>query len=289
MTAYLQRMAASAIKPGGSVRPVAGTVFSPSRYRASREPAVVDEDILSARPGEMDARPGSAPRPEARRAAPLPGALRSPPEAGPGSRPAPAAPLEADARGPAALRTQGRAPSGAHREADRGPAAGPGSGHAPGPGLAAGRAGEAAGRAGEAGGHGPGERPAALARDGARGREPDAVAGKEGGAARIPRSGSGPGERPFAPVVAVDFRTQAASGRSPAGPAVSPGPGAGRGPGRDGGAPAAPRDPGEINIHIGRIEVTASAPPALRPAAPKAHRKAPSLEEYLRRRGGRTP
>ena len=44
----------------------------------------------------------------------------------------------------------------------------------------------------------------------------------------------------------------------------------------------------DIQIHIGRIEVTAIAQPAPRPAAPPAH-KAMSLDEYLgrRRRGAR--
>jgi hypothetical protein len=41
----------------------------------------------------------------------------------------------------------------------------------------------------------------------------------------------------------------------------------------------------EIEINIGRIEVTA-APPPLRAAAPKTQRKAPSLDDYLRRRNG---
>lgn len=46
------------------------------------------------------------------------------------------------------------------------------------------------------------------------------------------------------------------------------------------------REPDEIEIHIGRIEVTAIQPAA--PAAPaKPRRLAPSLDEYLKRRNGR--
>jgi hypothetical protein len=49
--------------------------------------------------------------------------------------------------------------------------------------------------------------------------------------------------------------------------------------------PAA-READEINIHIGRIEVTAAAPAAARaPAAPP--RKSPSLDDFLKRRPGR--
>ncbi|HEY7334960.1 MAG TPA: hypothetical protein VH639_08755 [Bryobacteraceae bacterium] len=43
---------------------------------------------------------------------------------------------------------------------------------------------------------------------------------------------------------------------------------------------------GEIQIHIGRIEVTAAPPPAARPQ-PKAAPKSPSLAEYLQRGRGR--
>ena len=47
------------------------------------------------------------------------------------------------------------------------------------------------------------------------------------------------------------------------------------------------REPDEIQIHIGRIEVSAAAPAALRPPAPKASPGAPSLAEYLRQRDGK--
>jgi hypothetical protein len=44
----------------------------------------------------------------------------------------------------------------------------------------------------------------------------------------------------------------------------------------------------DVEIHIGRIEVTAAAAPQARPAAAAARRPSPSLDEYLKRRGGRT-
>lgn len=51
-------------------------------------------------------------------------------------------------------------------------------------------------------------------------------------------------------------------------------------------APAAARDPDEIQIHIGRIEVTAVPPPAATPTQKRAA-KGPSLQEYLGRRNRR--
>jgi hypothetical protein len=47
------------------------------------------------------------------------------------------------------------------------------------------------------------------------------------------------------------------------------------------------REPDEIQIHIGRIEVVAVPPPVASPASPKPRPGAPSLDEYLRRRNGR--
>jgi hypothetical protein len=54
-------------------------------------------------------------------------------------------------------------------------------------------------------------------------------------------------------------------------------------PGR---SPQPMREPDEIEIHIGRIEVTAVPQPVARPLAPPA-RKSVNLEEYLKRRKGR--
>jgi hypothetical protein len=51
-------------------------------------------------------------------------------------------------------------------------------------------------------------------------------------------------------------------------------------------ASASEREPDEIQINIGRIEVVAVPPPAARPAAAPA-RKSLNLEEYLKRRRGR--
>jgi len=50
-------------------------------------------------------------------------------------------------------------------------------------------------------------------------------------------------------------------------------------------APAAKNGSDEIQIHIGRIEVTAVPPPAATPK-PKRGAKGPSLQEYLKRRDG---
>jgi len=46
--------------------------------------------------------------------------------------------------------------------------------------------------------------------------------------------------------------------------------------------------PDEIQIHIGRIEVIAVPPAQTPPAPPKPRRGSPSLDEYLRRRGGKS-
>jgi hypothetical protein len=51
-------------------------------------------------------------------------------------------------------------------------------------------------------------------------------------------------------------------------------------------AQSAAREADEVRIHIGRIEVTAVAPAPARPAAPMPRHKAPSLEDYLKRRNG---
>lgn len=47
-----------------------------------------------------------------------------------------------------------------------------------------------------------------------------------------------------------------------------------------------PREPDEIHVHIGRIEVTAMQPAPM-PAQPAPMRKTPSLDDYLRRGNGR--
>jgi hypothetical protein len=47
------------------------------------------------------------------------------------------------------------------------------------------------------------------------------------------------------------------------------------------------REPDEIQIHIGRIEVTAAPPAVVRPAPAKSASKSPDLGAYLNRRGGR--
>ncbi|HEX4004736.1 MAG TPA: hypothetical protein VHX60_01045 [Acidobacteriaceae bacterium] len=49
----------------------------------------------------------------------------------------------------------------------------------------------------------------------------------------------------------------------------------------------AQREPDEIQIHIGRIEVTAVPPPAAQRPTPRDQHKSVSLDDYLRRRNGR--
>jgi hypothetical protein len=53
------------------------------------------------------------------------------------------------------------------------------------------------------------------------------------------------------------------------------------------GRPSPAREPDEIHIHIGRIEVAAISQPAPRPAAPPA-RKSLDLSDYLKRGNGRS-
>ncbi len=272
MTGYLQRMASSAIRPGGSVRPVAGTVFSASRYRPGPDPSVMEREILAAKPDELDARRESAPRPPAREPTPLPQAARGPREAGPEPR---RAPLEVSAERPAAAEGNGRPPVPARPRPDtESTAPAPGLPRAPEPRPDVRRA--VARREAV-----PPERVPARFQEGAESPR------SEAGEARTSRVEPGSRARPFAPVVAGDFR--------PAAPAKAIFPGTSD-PARLAGnrerngagkVPAAPSEPDEINIHIGRIEVTAAQPAALRPAAPKPRRKAPSLDEYLRRRTGR--
>jgi hypothetical protein len=59
-----------------------------------------------------------------------------------------------------------------------------------------------------------------------------------------------------------------------------------RPPPREPRAPQAERQPDEIQIHIGRIEVTAVPPPP--PRVPRPPDRSLSLDDYLRRRSGRT-
>jgi hypothetical protein len=47
------------------------------------------------------------------------------------------------------------------------------------------------------------------------------------------------------------------------------------------------REPEEIQIHIGRIEVTATTPTPVRPAPVKSARKTLTLDDYLKQRHGR--
>ena len=94
-----------------------------------------------------------------------------------------------------------------------------------------------------------------------------------------------PRESPYTPLIAVSpLRSDRRARPEVASSFVAPN--AQRKPKADA-VPRAEREPDEIQIHIGRIEVSAvpQAPPA---TAVRVSRKASSLDEYLRRRDGRT-
>jgi hypothetical protein len=98
-----------------------------------------------------------------------------------------------------------------------------------------------------------------------------ALQSRDLGAARQP-----PLLLPRGPADAVDARRQAAERRTALPVAAS------RPPARSAARPDAQREPDEIQIHIGRIEVTAMPPPVA-PRAVKAQRRGLSLDEYLKR------
>ena len=58
-------------------------------------------------------------------------------------------------------------------------------------------------------------------------------------------------------------------------------------PGEARGAVPVPSEPDEIHIHIGRIDVTATAQPTLRQAPATAPRRSLNLDDYLRGKNGR--
>ena len=295
MTGYLQRLASSVLRPGGSVRPIAGTVFSAPRPRAGPEPVATEQDIMAAKSADVDPR-RSGLRPPAREPAPRPlvpgDPLESPREARmppplpsaalPGKPPATgepdAAPPAPRREPPAAPRMPVPAEPFAVRRVEERREAGPEARRTRlDPDLGA-------------------PRHEAPARHEAAAREvpplPAAAPIGKGRADEVPlaRVEKAPVDaaagRVFVPMVAAESRPPAPPGGNAAAPAEPPRLAGQRE--RNGAAkvPAAPREPDEINIHIGRIEVTAAQPPPLRPA-PKAQRKAPSLDDYLRRHGGR--
>jgi hypothetical protein len=277
MKGYLQRMALSAITPGGSIRPMAGSVYSRPAPRGGPEAA---RDILPAKPDEWESHPVPGPKASSRAPVPAQGPaeiIPLPPSAPkPPARPA----LRKHVLEGKDIGMKREAPgaedlfpsaTSAARDADEGPPRAP----RPGP-----------HRGADAAENRPDPKGAALPPD------KPVVPGHLPVEARPPEVvGRGPGEareRPFEPLVAGDFPPATSAAESRARPRDPRAPAGGRE--RAAAVPAgAPREPDEIQIHIGRIEVTAAPPPVLRPAAQKTQRKAPSLDDYLRRRNARIP
>jgi hypothetical protein len=97
-----------------------------------------------------------------------------------------------------------------------------------------------------------------------------------------PQPVSGPLRSPIAPLVAGDFPVApVVPGRSAPAEAGS----GGLPPPRR--APEPKAEPEQIEISIGRIEVTAAPPAVVRAPAPRNPNRAPSLDDYLKRRNSR--
>lgn len=263
MTGYLQRMALSAMKPGGStLRPMVGSIYSAPKSRAALEPGLVGQDILSARPDELNSRPVSV----------SPSPFTAPPTAPADTM---AAPREESS--PPIVERDEQGPRSSHAKAE--PDLVPGNlrfqGDADTERLA---------------------RRFSVRRDSKpverlplRGEailpEGSKISKDEAGEMRTANNNRGQEgtsiDRPFVPMVAEDH---------PAGFDNSPRLGGRRERTAASKTPGATlREPDEIQIHIGRIEVTAVQAPPARPSPQKAARKAPSLGEYLKRGNGRIP
>ena len=281
MKGYLQRMASSAFGPVGAIRPIAGSIYAGDRPPAAEASPGNAWDVAAEIPA---ARSGTRADP--------PAEPRSPSEAPSAARPAErtrspdVGRLTAAEKQPAPSRNSG-APERVPRPQTNGPV--PRAAHAPlfpeviaPPGTP---------RASTQPSAPVDERrfPLTGAPAGKEARE--VPEGEEGAPASPSREAPAPMEgaleRPFVPSVPGDFSQGDGVGVARSGGAAfSVGNGrrdrAASAPNREG----ASREPDEIQIHIGRIEVVAAQPPAPRPA-PKPQRKAPSLDDYLRRRNGR--
>jgi hypothetical protein len=255
MSGYLQRLAQGASRPSANVRPVLDPLFSGLKPREGAAPFPVEENVTEiADPSPLSrAAPGN-PAEFSERVDPA-GRRAAPrllPDAGP----------KGDSRGyPAgeAGRSRGRsqpgeAPSAARRDPVQAQAVSP---HFL---VASPQTGEALGL------RSAGDSDAGL----------EAPRGDTRGA---PEGGLRPG-LPAGPLVPL------IRGQSSASPAIRGNPAAQR-PRRDSGAE--PREPDEINIHIGRIEVTAVQPQSSGAAAPRTRRSGTSLDEYLRQRDRKSP
>lgn len=256
MTGYFQRMALSAIKPGGSpLRPITGSIYASANFRPGQEPLAMEQHILSAKPDELDTRPVAPAKP--------PPSSRVQSDAMPERREAHLPPRPAQPRTDLAARPRD-VPIRDEIETER-----PTRHFAVRPDPK------------------PPERQPTPSRHEAILPEETRIA-KEADDSRRPDASSA--ERIFVPVVPGDFQPQSPSSPNPTRSDDRPRLAARR---ESNGAArvlsSASREPDEIQIHIGRIEVTAAPPPPPRAPAPKAQRKAPSLAEYLGRNKGRFP
>lgn len=282
MMGYLQRIASSALRPGGAIRPVSGSIYAGRGPRPGPDSPAVAPDLFAEGPGVSEARPGEAPTPPSRAE---PGKRRTTAAADPGKvgaagQTAPREREEPKGQLPTAPRAEVPVPL-VEPKVGRGPA-----------GSRPGREGGIEGR-----------------KRVNRAEAPEAASAKDSeGPANLPGEPAGPGEhdsgtrrveaaqgqpmenagRAFKPLVDGEFLPAPTRAL---GPAHAPGPEGRAGRERASRAVAqgaAPGEPDLIQIHIGRIEVVAAQPPPLiRPAAQKTQRKAPSLDEYLRRRNER--
>jgi hypothetical protein len=271
MTGYLQRMADSALRPGRAIRPMLGSLFAPADSAAASETPALEDNVLSA--AVVQPAPMRQPSAEAPPSAPLVRSapstsvhsapsmsIRSTPSASDDRSAAPYVPLVAHAPETASEIAQ---PAMAQRASNPLPTQRT-SDPLPAPPAAAADSDE------------PGIRPMRLAAE----------------AAPSPRQAQSPADivetlRPAHPVSAITRLPPPADLRAEPGAAVAFSPAQSRGRFHDAQAAAPQGD--DIQIHIGRIEVTAVRPaPAPQPAG-KIRRLAPSLDEYLRRQDGRAP
>ena len=298
MKGYLQRMVSGAISPGGSIRPITGSVYSSLRPHAGVEAPAVEPNFI--RPGHDAPEPHAAP--DAGPPGPSPQPVRQSEVRATGKIPAPhVAPEipfgpsvegpvgEERERGPRVRPPEKTAITAPHEDREGTPRA-PTQ-----PEPVERRPSPIAGRSVRLV---PAREATPLSGSSAPAAQESAPVGAPAVEAESPvkagppeNSGdqpAGAGKRPYVPLVAGDFPAPPARDESLEGPRESH---AAQRPRER--APAATvrsaarQGPDEIQINIGRVEVVAAPPPAMRPAAQKAQRKAPSLDDYLRRRNSR--
>jgi hypothetical protein len=250
MSGYLQRMALSAMKPGGTIQPVIGSLFAPSPYLSQPDvmPLEGAQPATTAAPEELP--PRAAVRPLRRD--PVSRVTEPPSE-----RPRASVPVKSPVEFSIEAFTPMFPANGGQQQDQEEP-------------ETHGEPESAIPR--EEFSHDPESEKAV--RD-MRPREAAAAPGQAREAS--PRQAKNP------------FRIQTPPPEEPAGqdfrivPAFKPPANRGDGTGRNGTSRA---EPDEIEIHIGRIEVIAAPPaPAARPAPPA--RKSMSLDEYLKRNNRR--